>query len=196
MAHIGKEGWVYLINRDSMGQMEKDDCSGSNTQIAQIFAGAGGMWGAPAFWQNGLYYAGYGNPLTMYSFNTTTGLFNPSPASQSNNRFSFPTVTPSISSQGATNGIAWAVDASLFGWAAGDGGACHVVPIPPACTGPAILHAYDATNLKTELWNSTLAANSRDNAGNGVKFVPPTVANGKVYLGTRTEIDVYGLLPN
>jgi hypothetical protein len=46
------------------------------------------------------------------------------------------------------------------------------------------------------LWNSTLAANSRDNAGNGVKFVPPTVANGKVYLGTRTEIDVYGLLPN
>jgi hypothetical protein len=196
MAHIGKEGWVYLINRDSMGQIEKDDCSGSNTQIAQIFAGAGGMWGAPAFWQNGLYYAGYGNPLTMYSFNTTTGLFNPSPASQSNNRFSFPTVTPSISSQGATNGIAWAVDASLFGWAAGDGGACHVVPIPPACTGPAILHAYDATNLKTELWNSTLAANSRDNAGNGVKFVPPTVANGKVYLGTRTEIDVYGLLPN
>jgi len=48
MAHIGKEGWVCLINRDSMGQVEKDDCSGSNTQIAQIFAGAGGMWGAPA----------------------------------------------------------------------------------------------------------------------------------------------------
>jgi hypothetical protein len=59
-----------------------------------------------------------------------------------------------------------------------------------------VLFAYDASNLSLEYWDSTMAANNRDQAGNAVKFVPPTVANGKVYVSTRTEIDVYGLLPD
>ena len=63
-------------------------------------------------------------------------------------------------------------------------------------SGPAILHAYSAANLATEYWNSTQAADHRDHAGNAVKFVPPTIANGKVYVSTRTEVDVYGRLPN
>ena len=86
------------------------------------------------------------------------------------------------------------IDASHYGYAAGNN--CYVDPPPAACTGPAILHAYNATNLATEYWNSAMAALNRDQAGNAVKFVPPTIANGKVYVSTRTEVDVYGLLAN
>jgi hypothetical protein len=95
-----------------------------------------------------------------------------------------------------SNGIVWALD---------DGQYC--TQQAPGC-GPAVLHAYDATNLSTELWNSAQAAGNA--AGNAVKFTVPTVANGKVYVGTRGnntggadnstsvpgELDVYGLLHN
>jgi hypothetical protein len=194
LAQVGKEGIVYLIDRDQMGYFNTQD----NSQIVQSFSGAGGIWGTPAFWQNGLYYAGAGSPLTQFAFNTATGLFNSTAVSQSASAFNFPTATPSISSQGSSNGIAWAIDASLYGYAspnAAGGINCSSAPVPAACTGPAILHAYDATNLATELWNSTQATGNRDQAGNAVKFVPPTIANGKVYVSTRTEVDVYGLLP-
>lgn len=71
---------------------------------------------------------------------------------------------------------------------------CSVVPLPAACSGAAILQAYNAANLAQEYWNSAQAANNRDRAGKAVKFVPTTIANGKDYVGTRTEVDVYGLL--
>jgi hypothetical protein len=174
---IGKEGIVYLIDRDNMGQFQ----AANNNQIVQSF-GASGLWGTPAFWQNGLYTAGAGDNLKLFSFTPgSPGMFSPNPSSQSSEIFNFPDATPSISSQGTSNGIVWAIDASQYGQ-------------PAPGPGPAILHAYDATNLASEIWNTTMAANNRDQAGNAVKFVPPTIANGKVYLSTRTEIDVYGLL--
>jgi hypothetical protein len=136
----------------------------------------------------------------MFSFgDTNPGLFTTAPSSQSTNLFNYPTATPSISSQGSSNGIVWAIDAGLYGYASPNSGQngsyCFADPPPAACTGPAVLHAYSATNLATEYWNSTQASANRDQAGNAVKFVPPTIANGKVYVATRTEIDVYGLLP-
>ena len=91
---------------------------------------------------------------------------------------------PSISSQGTSNGIVWAIDATQFGIPGSHG------------LGPAVLHAYDASNLATDLWNSSQAPNSRDQAGDAVKFTVPTVANGRVYIGTRSTVEVYGLLPN
>lgn len=191
LAHVGKEGEIYLIDRDNMGQF-----TSNNGQIVQTFSGTGGLWGMPAFWQNGFYYSGAGSGLAVYQFNPSTGLFATTPGSQTNTVFNFPSATPSISSEGSSNGIVWTIDAALYGYASpnANGVYCSVDPPPAACTGPAILHAYSAANLGTEYWNSTQAAG--DQAGDAVKFVPPTVANGKVYVGTRTEIDVYGLLPN
>jgi len=194
LAQLGKEGVVYLVDRDNMGQFNPTD----NSQILQSFSGTGnGLWGTPAFWRNGLYFAGAWDSLKVFAFDPATGQFNSTATSQSANIFGFPDASPSISSQGASNGIAWAIDASLYGYAspnAPGGVNCYVVPVPAVCIGPAVLHAYDATNLTTELWNSSQASGNRDQAGPAVKFVPPTIANGKVYVSTATEIDVYGLL--
>jgi len=117
--------------------------------------------------------------------------------SQTAQAFGYPGTVPSISSRGATHGLVWALEENRYGYASFNPNVfCSVVPLPAVCSGPAVLHAYDATNLTVEYWNSSMAANNRDRAGNAVKFVPPTVANGKVYVGTRTRLDVYGLLPN
>lgn len=194
LVEVGKEGVVYLVDRDNMGGYLPD----TNDQIVQSFSGpTSGLWGTPAFWQNNLYIGGQGDSLKQFTFDPSTELFNPSFVSHTSQDFNFPGTTPSISSQWKTNGIVWAIDASLYGYASPNAGVnCSQSPPPAACSGPAILHAYSADDVSIELWNSTMAAGNRDRAGNAVKFVPPTIANGKVYVSTRNEIDVYGLLPN
>jgi hypothetical protein len=189
----GKGGVVYLIDRDNMGKFNPTN----NDQIWQSFPStANGLWGTPAFWRNNLYTGGAADSLRQFAFNPATEMFNTTVASLSAQVFGYPGTTPSVSSQSVAHGIVWAIDASLYGYASPNAGVnCAVVPVPSACTGPAILHAYNATNLAVEYWNSGMAASNRDRAGNAVKFVPPTVANGKVYVGTRTRVDVYGLLP-
>ena len=193
LVQTGKEGVVYLIDRDNMGQFNPVN----NDQIRQSFSGpAYGLWGTPAFWQNNLFVGGAGDTVKQFTFSGATELFNASVASQSSHYYGYPGTTPSISSQGASHGILWAVDSSLYGYASPNGGTnCYTVPVPPPCTGPAVLHAYNPANLGQEYWNSSMAANHRDQGGNAVKFAPPTIANGKVYVSTRTEVDVYGLLP-
>src|SRR5262249_52363045 len=132
-----------------------------------------GIFATPAFWNNNLYLAGSGS-LKAFTLNPTTSLFSASPSFQSPDSFGFPGASPSVSSSGNPNGILFAMSTNAFG--AND---------TPKAAGPAILRAYDATNLSTELWNSTQASGGRDTAGNAVKFTLPTVANGKVYIGSR-----------
>jgi hypothetical protein len=179
----GKEGVLYLVDRDNMGHFQP----ASNNQIVQSFFAGKGLFSTPAFWQNNLYIAGAvqgaSDNLRMYSFNPASGLFNTTATAVSAHSFPFPGATAVVSSSGSSNGIVWAVDTSGYG-----------VPGPFGTT-PAIVFAFDATNVAQELWNSSQAAGQLNQAGNAVKFTVPLVANGKVYIGTRTEVDVYGLLP-
>jgi hypothetical protein len=131
--------------------------------------------------------------LSSYAFSPSTAKL--SAQGTTAGAFGYPGTTPSISATGTSNGIVWALDNSQYCTAESTG------------CGPAVLHAYDANNLAKELWNSALS--SADAAGNAVKFVVPTIANGKVYVGTRGnniggalgststagELDVYGLKP-
>jgi hypothetical protein len=189
VAHLviggGKQGNLFLLNRDNLGKFS----SATNNVVETVNLG-NSIFATPVFWQNSLYVAGVG-ALKQFAFNTTTGKFNGAPSSQSSTSYGFPGATPSLSSNGVTNGIIWALDNTLY---------CS--PQSPGC-GSAVLHAYDATNLATELWNSSQAAGNRDMAGHAVKFTVPSVANGRVYVGTRGndstvlgELEVYGLLPN
>jgi hypothetical protein len=170
----GKEGNLFLLNRDNMGKFN------TTNQVVQTLAFGQSIFATAAFWSNSLYLAGVSGHLKTYSFNTATGMFNPSAASQSPTSYGFPGASPRVSSSGTAKGIVLAIDATTYG--------------TPCCSnGPAILHAYDATNLASELWNSSQAVAGRDKAGNAVKFTVPTIANGKVYIGTRTELTVFGL---
>jgi hypothetical protein len=193
-----KAGIIYVVNRENMG---KYNTTKDGVQQEWTTNPSSHSFSTPAFWNNSLYYFGvnFGGTLAgqMYTFKTSGGAFNTTAASATPTGFGFAGATPSISGSSATaNGIVWAIDSGQYGTS--DGGT--------SAAGPAILHAYDATNLGSELWNSSQNA-SRDQAGNAVKFTVPTVANGKVYIGTRGsdntigggatfgEIDVYGLLP-
>src|SRR5579871_971679 len=185
-------GELYILNRDTLGHNVAGD-----TQIVQLIVVGGGLFSTEAYWNNTIYVSGTGTPIKAYTLNTATGLFDTSHVPQTPSGFNFPGATPSISATGTTNGIVWALDTSNCGTrnnnCSGSGG-------------PAILHAYDASNVATELWNSSM--NAADTAGVAVKFVVPTVANGKVYVSTRGDdttavpatvlgrIDVYGLKPN
>jgi hypothetical protein len=167
----GKGGVLYLLNRDSLGGFNPNN----NNAAVQVFSPAPDeILSTPVFWNNTLYIAPAFTPLQAYAFNLVSGLFTTVAESQSATSFGGRGATASISAQGTTNGIVWLID--------------------PTVSNAATLRAYDSSNLATELWNSSKVAG--DKAGAFVEFTVPTVANGKVYIGTATEITVYGLLPN
>jgi len=178
LVQVGKEGTIYVIDRNQMTTNNQHYCSGcaSDTQIAQeLQSEVGGMWSMPAYLNGNVYFGGSGDNLVAFS--VANGALGLAPTSASGTFFGFPGPTPSISANGTSGGILWAIDSTNFG-------------APDASLGPAVLHAYDATNLVTELYDSSIVPG--DQAGDAVKPTVPTIANGKVYIGTQTELDVYG----
>jgi F5/8 type C domain len=161
----GKDGNIYVVDRNNMGKFV------SNTdKIFQLMSrSTGGVWSSPAWFNGTMYYGSVAQPLNAFGF---SGQFATTALSGSSENFEYPGTTPSISANGLSNGIVWAAENS----------------------NPAVLHAYEASSLATELYNSNQAPNGRDHFGVGNKFIVPMVANGKVYVGTTTGVGAFGLL--
>lgn len=168
----GKDGRIFVLNRDNMGGFNAVDnvVQTVHTGITQFDV----LFDTPAFLNNTLYVHGEQDVLQAFGYNN--GMLTTQPTSQGAFKFGNHGATPSVSSNGGNDGIVWEVQSDQW-----------------RTSGPAVLRAYDATNLGSELYDSNQAG-ARDTAGSAVKFTVPTVVNGHVYVGTGTELDVYGPL--
>jgi PA14 domain/Chitobiase/beta-hexosaminidase C-terminal domain len=167
----GKEGRIYLLDRDNLGHYQ----DGSDSQIVQSFTNAiRPSFDTPAYFNRTIYYLGINDVLKAFSISNAT--INPTPTSQNPYPYNFPGATPSVSANGTNDGIVWAIQADAYD-----------------VSGPAVLHAYNATNVALELYYSQqVNGGVRDNPGPAVKFSVPTIANGKVYVGTQNSLTVFG----
>jgi len=180
-----KESNLYMVDRDSPG--EYNGMTNTNVQTVTVNSTGGGIttgfFTTASYWNGNVYAGAVGDNVKRYPISNAQ--LATSPASQSAESYGYPGVNVVISAAGAgaTAGLAWALDTNASGTMTGGAGG----------TGPAILRAYDATALGTALWSSSTL--SSDKCGNAVKFVVPTVANGKVYVVGTNQLTVYGLLP-
>jgi hypothetical protein len=165
----GKDGNIYVVNRDSMGKFNPNNDDAIYQQVdGQI---GGREFGSPAYFNGTVYYGAVNAALK--AFPMTNAKLAASPSSSTAVSFGYPGTTPSISANGTADAIVWAVEAS----SSGDG----------------VLHAYNAGNLSSELYNSSQAANNRDSFADN-KFITSLIAGGKVFVGTPTGVAVFGLL--
>ncbi len=173
----GKDGNIFVVNRDKMGGYN----ASGNDVIQTVRTGDSqldNIFSTPVYWNGFVYY--HPNSDVLHAFTWSNGLLSGKPASSSNVAFYQHGATASLSANGAANGIIWEIDNSNYN-NLGTG------------SGPAVLHAYDAMNVANELYN-TSQAGSRDTAGAALKFTVPTIANGRVFVSTSNELDIYGLL--
>lgn len=193
LVQVGKQAKIYLVNRDNMGgysgsfdNATQELANGSTGDGSSKSEWGAGLWGSPAYWNGHVYIGGSGESSadgsSLKAFSLSGGRLSASPISESAQVFHFPGPTPSISSNGARNGILWALQNEGHTTGA-----------------PAVLWAYDANNLANVLYSSNM--NPADNPGSAVKYALPLVVNGKVYVGEATvtdealgQLDVYGLL--
>lgn len=171
----GKEGRIYVVDRDRMGKFH----AGSDSHAVQTLPNAAGTgaFGAPAYWNGHVYW--HGSKDVLKDWAVTNGRLSEQPVAAASTVFTDPGATPTVSANGSKNGIVWVVRTKTWN-ARGN-------------SIPAVLYAYDASNVARELYNSD-ENGSRDVAGPALRFVLPAVVNGRVYIGTKNEIDVYGLL--
>ncbi|MBS0365397.1 MAG: PQQ-binding-like beta-propeller repeat protein [Proteobacteria bacterium] len=162
----GKDGNIYVVDRSSMGKINP-----ASNAIWQQLSGVltGGIWSTPAWFNNTVYYGPAGN--SMLAFPVSAARLAATPSSRTARAFTYPGSAPAVSANGTANGILWAHENS----------------------NPAVLHAYDASDLTRELYNSAQNP-ARDGLGAGNKFITPTIADGKVFVGTQNGVAVFGLL--
>jgi hypothetical protein len=175
----GKNGHIYLLNRDSFGGYRAD--ANGNPEVVQEISGLREQMGTPTYWSGYVYFGSGVSSFkdSIRAFSIHDGILSRPPASQSQPVYSLTRNTVSVSANGDTNGIVWAVQTDAY--------------YTSHLAGPAVLHAYDARNLGRELYNSNQRL-ARDNPGPASKFTVPTIANGKVFVGTANQLSVYGLL--
>lgn len=169
----GKDKNIYVADRDNLGKFNQKSADNSNVYQELPSALANGAWSSPAYFNGTVYYAGQSDTLKAYPM--TQAKIATIPSSQAAAVFPYPGSTPSISANGTQNGIVWAVESN-----SGMAG---------------VLHAYDATDLSRELYNSSQSAGGRDSFGNGNKFITPVIVDGNVFVGTQTGVVKFGLLP-
>ncbi len=164
----GKDGRVYIVDQARLGGF-----NAAKNDIHQQVGGIKPLRSTPAYFNNRLYIGGQSNPLMSFTF--TQARMSATPSSTSTTIFGYPGTSPVVSANGTANGIVWAAERNT-------------------AAGLVILHAYDAMNLATELYNSEQAASGRDRFGAPNRFVTPMVTAGKVFVASTTGIGVFGLL--
>jgi outer membrane protein assembly factor BamB len=165
----GKDRNIYIVDRNNMGKFNPNNDNAIFQEIDGVLQN--GEWATSAYFNGSIYYGPIGNRLMQFQFSKAK--LSTSPHSRSAASFTYPGTTPSVSANGSNNGIVWTIE--------------HSDPND-------VLHAYDATNLANELYNSNQAGNQRDQFGTASHFGTPMIANGKVYAGTTTNVTVFGLL--
>lgn len=168
----GKNGVLYIVDRDRMGHYQTDN----NSHAVEILRPGGGIYAAPAYWNGHLFVLPSGGYLRDYAMDH--GHFPERPAAQWSQKFGNPGATPVVSSDGGRNGIVWLNETRAWN---------------EFQDRPAVLHAYEASDVAHELYNSG-ENSARDRAGATLRFTVPTVANGRVYVGVKRAVEVYGLL--
>lgn len=184
-ASYSKEGRLFLVDTSAMGYFD----AAGDTQIPQEFmvgqdvcssaitgdVAEGTTWnrlyGTPSYWNGNIYTGASNAPMKQYQFEN--GLLNPTPIATSNSSYGLRGANSVVSANGIQDAIVWAYEKN----AAGLG----------------VLHAYDATNVANELWNSNQNT-GRDAMGEGIGFATPVVADGRVIVTYDTSVGVYGLL--
>jgi len=177
----GKDGNIFVVNRDSMGGYFPPPVD-ANKVIQIVHTGTkqyDNIFSTPVYWNGFVYF--HPESDVLHAFSWSNGMLSSQPVSSGTAVYEQHGATVSLSANGTTNGIIWDIDNTAYNGT------------DPSASGPAVLHAYDATNVATELYNSSQAG-TRDKAGLALKFTVPTISGGRVYVPTGNELDVYGLL--
>ncbi len=176
MTVAGKDGTVYLLDRDNLGHWH----DGDDGQVVQTFqSDTSRALSSPVFWNNQLYFSFSSLPLQAFAFDPGAELLNPTPVSNSQQiAIGYPGATPSISANGSNDAVLWILQTDQYYLGTS-----------------ATLRAFDPKDLSVELYDSTMSP-QRDSPGGAIKFAVPTVAGGEVFVGAHNELDIYGLLPN